>query len=152
MSNDVDLKTGVNKQIVQYCTFKVGKNFFGVPVLEVQEVIRKQLLTPVPLSQKQIRGLINLRGQIVTLIGLRQLFGMPEIEDIDSTNVVVKSNDSLSALIVDEINDVMDIEITSFEKAPATLSKYMKPFVKGIHKLEGQLLIILDLQKVLEFN
>lgn len=143
--------TSTNKtaDIIEYCTFKVGNNFFGIPVMDVQEVIRPQYVTRVPLSESKTVGLINLRGQIFTLLSLRQLFGFQQ-RDIDKTmNVVIKSEESLSALVVDEISDVLEVSRESFEKTPATLDKNLKPFVRGIHKLEGQLLIILDLEKIL---
>ena len=135
----------------QYCTFKVGGNYFGIPVLEVQEVIRPMPSTRVPLAKSQIKGLINLRGQIVTLVGLRELFEFDSVSNEKSMNVVIRSDDSLLALVVDEINDVIDVPENSFEKAPATLDKGLKQYVKGIHKLQGQLLIVLDLNKVINF-
>ena len=138
-------------EISQYCTFRVGNNLFGVPVLEVQEVIFPLPKTNVPLAQEQIRGLINLRGQIVTLIGLRHLFGFETKKDDEGMNVVVKSNDSLFALVIDEIQDVIDVESESFEKTPATIDGRLRPFVKGIHKIPGKLLIVLNLEKIFDF-
>lgn len=137
-------------EVCQYCTFQVGTNLFGIPVTEVQEVIAPQQRTNVPLAAEQLRGLINLRGQIVTLIGLRQLFGFDSKKDEESMNVVVKSNESLFALVIDEIQDVVDVETETFEKTPATLDGRLKPFVKGIHKLPGQLLIVLNLDKIFD--
>ena len=137
-------------RVTQYCTFQVGDNFFGVPVLEVQEVIRPQAITPVPLAEKQIRGLINLRGQIVTLVNLRELFGLGTGQEETTMNVVVKSNESLYALVVDGIHDVLDVELDSFDRTPPTLDPQLRPFVKGIHKISGNLLIVLDLTKIFE--
>lgn len=135
--------------IIEYCTFKVGNNFFGIPVMDVQEVIRPQYVTRVPLSDAKTVGLINLRGQIFTLLSLRQLFGYPSKDLSTTMNIVIKSDESLTALVVDEINDVIDVTKDSFESTPATLDKNLRAYVKGIHKLQGQLLIILDLNKIL---
>lgn len=139
-----------SSEAMQYCTFKVGKNFFGIPVLDVQEVIKPLSITQVPLANSKTRGLINLRGQIVTLIGLRPMFNLEQTDDTQSMNVVVKSNDTLSALIVDQIHDVMDVDMDTFEKTPATLDPGIRPFTKGIHKLKDGLLIVLDLPSILE--
>jgi len=137
-------------EVMQYCTFQVSGNLFGVPVLDVQEVIRPQSRTGVPLADRQIRGLINLRGQIVTLIGLRELFQMESVNEETFMNVVVKSNESLYALVVDEINDVLDVDMKTFEGTPPTIHSELKNYVRGIHKLDGELLIVLDLQKIFE--
>lgn len=140
----------INEEVKQYCTFRVGNTFFGVPVLDVQEVIRPLRLTRVPLASANTKGLINLRGQIVTLISLSLLFSYGEAEEATTMNVVVRNGDSLAALVVDEIHDVMDVEMDSFEEAPETLSGALRTYTKGIHKLDGRLLIVLDLQKILD--
>jgi purine-binding chemotaxis protein CheW len=138
-------------QITQYCTFKVGENLFGIPVLEVQEVIRPLAKTEIPLAEERVRGLINLRGQIVTLIGLRELFHFEKGNEENAMNIVVETNDSLFALVVDDVGDVLDVEQKSFEKTPATLDPNLKTFVKGVHKLQDELLVVLDLDKVFNF-
>lgn len=143
----------IDNSIEQYCTFKVAGNTFGIPVLEVQEVIKPLVKTDVPLAKEMVRGLINLRGQIVTLIGLRELFDMPldVVKYEDTMNIVVRADDNLIALVVDSINDVVEVEKSSFTKTPATIDPGMKPFIKGIHKLDGDLMIVLDLNKIINF-
>jgi purine-binding chemotaxis protein CheW len=133
----------------QLCGFKIGDGHYAVSVLEVQEVIKPQLLTPVPLAPKYIKGLINLRGQIVTAISLRTLFGLEEIDREDYMNIIVRSGDSLYSLVVDEILDVIDVEKETYEPTPETLEDKIKRFIGGVHKLEKKLLILLDLEKVL---
>lgn len=135
----------------QFCTFKVGSNLFGIPVLDAQEVIMPIPVTKVPLADARTRGLINLRGQIVTLLGLREIFGMKQEDSLKYMNVVVRADDALFALVVDEINDVLDVEDSNFESTPSTVSPDLRPFVSGIYKLSGELLIILDLNKLLNF-
>src|ERR1700753_3429550 len=107
----------------QYCTFTVDGLFFGVEVLQVQEVIRFQQMTPVPLAPAVVNGLINLRGQIVTAIDLRRALGLMDrpAEDLPM-NVVVRTDDGVVSLLVDEIGDVLNVDDASFERAPETLS------------------------------
>lgn len=149
MENEVNKLKAMNTQLTQLCGFKIGNGHYAVPVLEVQEVIKPQTVTPVPLSPNYIRGLINLRGQIVTSISLRTLFGLPEIEDQDYMNIIVRSGESLYALVVDEILDVMDVELRTFEKTPETLDDKIKRYIGGVYKQEKKLLILIDLNKIL---
>lgn len=104
--------------VVQLCGFKIGDNYYGIPVLEVQEVVKPQTVTPVPLAPEYIDGLINLRGQIVTAVNLRTLFEVPGERRKDFMNIIVHGEDSLYALVVDEILDVIDVDPNSFEKPP----------------------------------
>ncbi|MGB8063561.1 MAG: chemotaxis protein CheW [Candidatus Sulfotelmatobacter sp.] len=128
----------------QFCTFFLRDQFFGVPVSEVQEVIRYQEMTRVPLVPPVIRGLINLRGQIVMALDLRRRF---EMEDrLDSQlpmNVVVRTDDGPVSLLVDEIGDVLEVEEEGFEHAPETL-RQARELVRGVYKLPDRLLLVLD--------
>ncbi|MBT3583983.1 MAG: chemotaxis protein CheW [Halobacteriovoraceae bacterium] len=134
----------------QVCGFRIGDDFYGVSVLDVQEVIKPQNVTPIPLADKHVRGLINLRGQIVTSISLRTLFGLENDLAADHMNVIVRSNDSLFALVADEILDVMDLKPDRFEGPPETLDPNLKQYIKGVFKLENKLLILLDIEKILK--
>lgn len=136
----------------QLCGFKIGNGLYAISVLDVQEVIKPQLVTPVPLAPNYINGLINLRGQIVTSISLRTLFGLPESHREEFMNIIVRSGESLYALVVDEILDVIDVEEKSFEKTPDTLDEKIKNFINGVYKLDSNLLILLDLQKILNIE
>lgn len=143
-------KKGVSKEKTeQYCGFKIEEDIMAVSVLDVQEIIKPQKVTTVPIATPHIRGLINLRGQIVTIISLRKLFGLDDDFGRDYMNVIVRSGDSLSALMVDDICDVMEVESTTFEDAPDTLGKNLRPYVKGVHKLPENLLVVLNLNKIL---
>ena len=106
----------------QFATFFVDELFFGVEVLRVQEVLRYQETTPVPSAPDVIEGLINLRGEIVTAIDLRQRLGLrPRPDDRRPMNVVVRSEDSAVSLQVDEIADVLQVNESDFEQPPETL-------------------------------
>ena len=132
----------------QFCTFFVNGLFFGVEVLKVQEVIRYQGMTPVPLAPAMIQGLINLRGQIVTAIDLRRRLELaPRGTDELPMNVVVRSDDGAVSLLVDEIGDVVEIQDDIYERPPETLQGVARELVQGVYKLKERLLLILDTEK-----
>jgi purine-binding chemotaxis protein CheW len=132
----------------QFCTFYVDRQFFGVPVQQVQEVIRYQEMTRVPLVPRVIRGLINLRGQIVVAIDLRRRLKAPERpENQLPMNVVVRTADGALSLLVDEIGDVLEVQEGTFERPPETLQGIARELVSGVHKLPSALLLILDTEK-----
>lgn len=133
--------------------FKIMDGQYAIPVLEVQEVVKPQKVTNVPLGPEYVDGLINLRGQIVTAINLRVLFGLPRKEDQDEyMNIIVRWGDSLYALVVDEIMDVMDVENSSFEDTPDTIDERLKSYIRGVFKLEDNLLTLLSLEKILDMK
>jgi purine-binding chemotaxis protein CheW len=129
----------------QYATFFLGDLFLGVEVLKVQEVIRYQEMTPVPLAPGVIEGLINLRGQIVTAIDLRRRLELPaRAEGSLPMNVVVRSDDGAVSLLVDEIGDVVEIDDDAYERPPETLKGVARELVTGVYKLKDRLLLVLD--------
>lgn len=138
-----------SSDVSQLCGFRVDKDYYAISVLEVQEVIRKQNLTTIPCAPEFIKGLINLRGQIVTAFSLRSLFGLPESDSGEFMNIIVRSNESLYSLMVDEILDVMDVENRRFEKTPDNLDPKIRDYISGVYKLDGKLLSTLDLTKLL---
>ncbi|MGD9701940.1 MAG: chemotaxis protein CheW [Acidimicrobiia bacterium] len=137
--------------VVSLCTFRLGELRVGVDVTQVQEVMRDQQATKVPLVPDVIHGLINLRGEIVTTIDLRRRLGLPAREDSASPmNVVIRTPDGPVALVVDEIDDVIDADEHLFELPPPTLHGVRREFVTGVFKLEHALLLVLDLERVLD--
>ena len=129
----------------QYCTFYLGEQCFGLDVLKVQEIVRSQPLTRVPLAHPMVRGLINLRGQIVTAIDLRERLDLPEREDAcEPVNVVVQTDDGAVSLLVDEIGDVLEVTEQQFERPPETLQGSARDLIQGAYKLPDRLLVILD--------
>jgi purine-binding chemotaxis protein CheW len=132
----------------EYCTFHVEGMFFGVEVQLVQEVIRYQEMTSVPLSSREISGLINLRGQIVTAIDVRRRLSLADRpEGKLPMNVVVRTEDGAVSLLVDEIGDVLDVDTATYEPPPATLDGVVRDLTTGIHKLKDRLLLLLDTAK-----
>ncbi|MBS2024608.1 MAG: chemotaxis protein CheW [Deltaproteobacteria bacterium] len=129
----------------QVCTFLVEGLLFGVEVTRVQEVIRHQEMTPVPLSPGVVSGLINLRGRIVTALDLRLRLGLSARPAHElPTNVVVRHKEGLVSLLVDEIGDVVEVDEASFEHPPETLAEGARALISGVYKLEPQLLLLLD--------
>ena len=132
----------------QFCTFEVDGLFFGVHVEQVQEVLRYQEMTPVPLAPDVVRGLINLRGQIVTAIDLRTLLGRPPREgEALPMNVVILTKGGVISLLVDEIGDVLEVDEGSFEPPPETVTGVARTLVQGVFKLQGRLLLTLDTER-----
>ena len=117
----------------QFSTFVVDRLLFGVEVEKVQEVIRYQEMTRVPLAPPVVKGLINLRGQIVTAVDLRCRLGLRERSDEDlPMNVVIRHEDGAVSLLVDEIGDVLEVEDEAFEIPPGTLSGEARAHSRGV--------------------
>ena len=132
----------------QFCTFFLKEQFFGLPVQQVQEVIRYQEMTRVPLVPEVIRGLINLRGQIVMAVDLRRRFGMEDRPDTDlPMNVVVRTEDGAVSFLVDDIGDVLEVDEQNFELPPDTLQGHARDLVRGVYKLQERLMLVLDTEK-----
>lgn len=133
----------------QYCTFFVDEILFGVEVLNVQEVLRYQEFTEVPLAPSEVQGLINLRGQIVTAIDLRNRMNLPSRSDGQlPMNVVIRSNGEVISFLVDSIGDVLDVEEDSFEPPPRTVDDATRELVSGVYKLaDKKLMMVLDSHK-----
>lgn len=137
----------------QLCTFYLGEGYFGIPVEQVQEIVRPQPITPVPLAPKVVRGLINLRGQILTAIDLRCRLGLGEPGDQEKLmNVVVRTDDSPVSFLVDEIGEVLDVEEAAFEAPPDTLQGAMRELIEGAYKLPERLLLALDTQQTVNLS
>jgi purine-binding chemotaxis protein CheW len=135
----------------QMCTFRVAELFCGVAVDRVQEVVRHQRMTPVPLAPWAVRGLINLRGQIVAAIDLRRCLNLAErpAEQLPS-NVVLRTADGGASLLVDEVGEILDVDEGSFEDRPATLQGPAGELIGGAYKLPDRLLLRLDTDRLLE--
>lgn len=139
--------------MTQYCTFTLGELHFGIPTLHVQEVIRNRDMTPIPLAPPAVRGLINLRGQIVTAIDLGHRLDLRRRADVKpSVHVVVNVEGAAVSLLVDSIGDVVDAEQATFERPPDTLDGPPRELILGVHKLEGCLMLVLDVAKAVDVN
>ncbi len=150
----VDNSINLNRQ---FATFFVKDLYFGIEVQKVQEVLRAQEMTRVPLAPGVLRGLINLRGQIVAAIDMRQRLALaPRLVDqgVDQEpmNMIVRAEDGAVSLLVDEIGDVIHVAAESYEPVPETMAPNLKQLVEGVYKLEGRLLLVLDTERTLQLQ
>lgn len=134
-----------------FCTFRVGSTQLGVEVHRVQEVIRKQAITRIPGASEVVRGLMNLRGQIVTAVDLPKRMGLVNsTTDEPLMNVVIRTSESSVSLLVHEIGDVVVVEGECLEPLPETLQGGPRDLIRGAYKLEAGLLLVLDTDAVLD--
>lgn len=132
----------------QLTTFYVGENLYGIEVMSIQEVTGQLPIINVPLAPNFVRGLINLRGQIATALGLKELFGLSKPTEENSPSVFCKLEGNLVSLLVDAIGDVVETSDAHFESPPDTMPREVRKFIKGIYKVEGTLLSVIDLEKL----
>ena len=133
----------------QYCTFYLDRLCLGVEVTKVQEVIRWQPTTRVPLAPDVVGGLINLRGQIVTAVDLRRRLELPARADHQPMNVVIRTDDGVVSLLVDEIGEVVEVAESVFERCPETVQGVARELIRGAYKTKGQLLLVLDTDRAI---
>ena len=135
----------------QFTTFTLDGHLFGVEVETVQEVMRYQETTRVPLAPGSIGGLINLRGQVITALDLRHRLGMRERpEGQRPMNVVVRTEDGAVSLLVDQIGAVIETDAHHFESPPDTVSSQARDLIRGAYKLDGTLLLALDVPRTVD--
>jgi purine-binding chemotaxis protein CheW len=130
----------------QYSTFRVADMFMGIELTRVQELLRFQEMTSVPLAPTAIEGLINLRGQIVTALD------MPTVAPVDKLpmNIVVRSEDGPVSLLVDEICEVLDVPLEASTPLPENMPALQRDLIEGVYWLESGLLLILNTDRVLD--
>jgi len=154
-TTEMDQGPAVADTTRQYCTFYLGELYFGVDVRQVQEVLRYQEMTRVPLTGQVVEGLINLRGQTVTALDMRERLGLPSREEEGTEsdeetrlpmNVVLRTVDGEVSVLVDRIGDVLTLDDEP-ERVPATVEEDVRALISGIYKLPGALLLVLDIEK-----
>jgi purine-binding chemotaxis protein CheW len=134
----------------QYATFYVGPVLLGVDIRVVQEINRQSEITEVPHAPKHVRGVINLRGEVATVVDLRTMFGLPRISTTrDSRNLIVHSRGEAIGLWVDRISDILTLRGDEIGPPPANVSTIDGRFIAGVHPLEDEILVLLDVEKVL---
>ena len=138
-------------EVAQYCTFWIDGLFFGVDVDDVQEVLRHQPMTSVPRASEGVRGLINLRGQIVTAVDLRVGLGLAPRDDAQlPMNVIVRSRGEVISLLVDDIGDVVDTDGLTLEQVPSNMPAEVQEVVLAVRPLADKLLLVLDADRAVE--
>lgn len=137
----------------EYVTFHVGDLLMGIATEAVDEINRPSDLTPVPHAPPQVRGVVNLRGEVVTLVDLRAVLGLGEVAMTNSTrSVIVRSGTERVGLVVDRIADVVRPEAAQFEAAPANVGGVDERFFDGVCKLDDRLMIVLDVEHALHLD
>lgn len=137
----------------EYVTMFIDGQMFGIPVLQVQDVLGPQKITRVPLAPKEVAGSLNLRGRIVTAIDVRTRLGLPP-RDSDGKNmsVVADYNGEFYSLIVDQVGEVMALVSSDYEKTPATLDERWREISDGVYRLKDKLMIVLDVRRLLKLE
>lgn len=137
----------------QYCTLRVADLLLGIEVGQIQEILRDTSIMPVPLAPPTIRGLINLRGQIVTAVDLRRRVGLDDAEGgAPFMTMVLGTAEEPLALVVDAVGDVVEVLAGAFEPPPDTLKGEARRMIEGAYKLDRELLLVLKLPVVLDLG
>lgn len=133
----------------QFATFYISDRLYGIDVMQVQEVTQTLSLTPIRMAPNFVRGLINLRGQIATAIGMRELFGLSGEAMADAAaSVVCKVNGGLISLLVDRIGDVIEVSEDSYEETPDLVEEDIKKIMSGVYKTDGEILSVIDIHSL----
>ena len=142
-----------DRNLKEYVTAMIGGQLFGLPILHVQDVFLPERVTRVPLAPPEIAGVLNLRGRIVTLIDLRLRFGLGKGGDGDSSMAIgVESRGESYGLLIDSIDEVLKLDEAAREPNPINLDPRLARVSAGIYRLEGQLLIVVDVERVLDID
>lgn len=146
-----DAESALNSQSKEFLTIIIAGQRFGIPILQVQDVLGEQTVTKIPLAPPEVAGSLNLRGRIVTAIDVRCRLGIDAKDDGDSSHsdmgVVVEHENELYSLIIDAVGDVLRLNDENFETTPTTLDPLWREISSGIYRLKGELLVILDVPK-----
>jgi purine-binding chemotaxis protein CheW len=147
MHNDGELNT---ETVIEYVSVRIGEQLFGAPVNQIREVFAPQAVTNVPLAPPEVAGLLNLRGRIITAIDVRRRFGMePRPEDDQGMALGVERGSEIFGLIVDSVGEVLRRPAGELEPVPSHVDAGWRSMVKGVHKLEKELLAVLDVSALL---
>jgi purine-binding chemotaxis protein CheW len=147
----MDLKKDFDsKELLQLVTFRLGNEEFSLDILRVQEIIRHMELTRVPRTPDFVDGVINLRGRVIPVLDLRKRFGLPSDAKTNETRIIVVDVDNKTVgLKVDAVSEVLRLPADTVEPAPAIVTGAESDYIKGVGKLDGRLLILLDVEKIL---
>lgn len=147
----MDVKKDLDaKELLQLVTFRLGNEEFSLDILRVQEIIRHMELTRVPRTPDFVEGVINLRGRVIPVLDLRKRFGLPSDERTNETRIIVVDVDNRTVgLKVDAVSEVLRLPADTVEPAPAIVTGAESDYIKGVGKLDGRLLILLDVERIL---
>ncbi|MFD2212830.1 MULTISPECIES: chemotaxis protein CheW [Bacillaceae] len=133
--------------------FQLQDEEYGIPVQQVRSIEKVQHITRVPRTASYIKGVINLRGVVTPIIDLRKRFGLKDLEDTESTRMIIVSKEDMEVgFIVDAANDVIDIHQDIIEPAPEVVGAVEVEYIQGVAKLDKRLIVMIDLEQVLKSN
>lgn len=139
-----------NNPVTQWVTFRLGEETYGINVMQVQEVLRMTEIAPVPGAPDYVLGIINLRGNVVTVMDTRKRFAMPPKESDDSTRIVIiEAEDQVVGILVDSVAEVVYLKQSDIETAPQVGNEESSRYIQGVANREEGLLILVDLNKLL---
>lgn len=145
-SDNVD----ANDEVLQWVTFKLDSETYGINVMQVQEVLRYSEIAPVPGAPVYVLGIINLRGNVVTVIDTRSRFGLASSEVTDNTRIVIiESEKQVIGILVDSVAEVVYLKASEIDIAPNVGNEESAKFIQGVSNRDGELLILVDLNKLL---
>jgi len=137
--------------VIEYVTATIGGQLFGLPISRVQDVFAPERLARVPLAAPEIAGMLNLRGRIVTAIDMRKRLGLAALEEGRPRMAVgIESKGESYGLLIDAIGEVLKLTGASREDNPVNLDARLARVSAGVHRLDGSLLVVLDVDRVLE--
>ena len=142
----------MDKDNNEFVTIRLAGQLCGIPVLDVHDVLAEQQITQVPGAPDAVKGVLNLRGRIVTAIDLRKRLGLPPREDGTNMSIVIENEGEAYSLIFDSVGDVLSFPADSYEKNPVTLDSCWRNVSDGIFRLEKELLVVLDVDKLLDLE
>lgn len=137
-------------QVLQYVTFRLDDETYGINVMQIQEVLRYSEIAPVPGSPDYVLGIINLRGNVVTVIDTRRRFGLNDADITDASRIVVmESADQVMGILVDSVAEVVYLKSSEIETAPNVGSEESARFIQGVCNKNGELIILVEFDKML---
>ncbi|WP_159818397.1 chemotaxis protein CheW [Colwellia sp. 20A7] len=143
-------KIGGNDEVLQWVTFKLENETYGINVMQVQEILRYTEVAPVPGAPDYVLGIINLRGNVVTVIDTRSRFGLEPCDVTDNTRVVViELEQQVIGILVDSASEVVYLKASEIDVAPNVGNEESAQFIQGVSNRDGELLILVDLDKLL---
>lgn len=149
MSNAAAQSTG-SDPVIQLVTFRLKDETYGINVMQVQEVLRVSEIAPVPGAPGYVLGIINLRGNVVTVIDTRTRFGLPTTELDDSSRIVIiESDQQVVGILVDSVAEVVELRQSEIDTAPSIGSEESSRYIQGVASRDDDLLIVVDLNKLL---
>ena len=150
MTADADDETQTNDPEIQLVTFRLKDETYGINVMQVQEVLRVTDIAPVPGAPHYVMGIINLRGNVVTVIDTRMRFGLPqgEMDDL-SRIIVIESEAQVVGILVDSVAEVADLRVSEIDSAPNVGNEESSRYIQGVASRDNNLLIVVDLNKLL---